>query len=258
MGLLPSASTGANCSQVYRGTLTEPVSKLSHRAVAEGLCVELLCLSSSQESKYPWLLFLTEIEAPLFNDIDSTEWCNLQKLLQKASHVLWVTNGGLAAGREPLFAMTGGILRGLKSERSSLKISTLDLDQAGNVLSLEQWTIIYALLNRLHGDSGRTYNLEYREKDGILYQSSLQPDDELNEEWLSRAQMQTSTESSTLEHYRGVSLQVDNDQPARLDTAFFTRNHDIHQDLSDTCVEVEVSVAGVNSKVASFFSYAIC
>ena len=77
-------------------------------------------------------------------------------------------------------------MRGLKTEKRSLRISTLDLDRECNGSFLQDCEAIFDIFEGLCQDSSETYTLEYRQKEGVLYRSTLQANKSMNDEWDSR------------------------------------------------------------------------
>lgn len=232
---------------VYRNTPTRLLSVFEHLAISKGVPLDITSLSNLQPAKYTQQLFLADTDAPLFSDVNSNEWLKLRVVLQQATCILWVTNGGLISGRQPLFSIVAGIVRALKTERHSLRISTLDLDHDLDSGSLDDiCNTIYDLLEKLRDDGIDDYNLEYRQKNGIIYRSSLQPDDVLNRTWRSKGQTQMTTESLPLESFKdtGLSLEVDSGSPK---TVSFKPDAVFNEPLSEDCVEVCISAIDMGS-----------
>lgn len=239
---------------MYRNAPTAAVSAFSQQAALRGFPIDSVSLSSSQSPKYTQLIFLVEVESPLFDTIDPVEWQNLQRLMQQASDVLWVTNGGLLSGREPLFAMIGGIVRGLKTERSSLRVSTLDLDLDVGESLVDHCDTIFAVWDRLSQDNAEGYTLEYRQKNHIIYRSSLEPDEILNSEMENQAKDPPLIHELPLHHFTEMPLQVNVDHAGTSGAIFFDLDPNFDQALPETSVEIEVSAVGVSSKVSLIVS----
>lgn len=216
--------------------------------------MDVLSLSSSRLPSYTELIFLVEIEVPLFEDINAVEWHNLQRLLQYATRIVWITNGGLLSGREPLFAMITGIVRGLKTEKNSLRMSTLDLDPETGGSLLESCSTIFTLLDRFSQDPADNYTLDYRQRDHTIYQSSLQPDDELNTYWQTRASERALTRVLPLEDFQDMPLQLNAEQEGAYSSIFFEPDQDFDQVLPDGCLEIELGAASVNGTVSELSS----
>lgn len=236
--------------QVYRNILTGSISEFVQQAVSRGFSVDSVSLSSSQLPRYTQHVYLVETEVPLFDSIDSTEWPNLQRLVSQATDMVWVTNGGLLSGRDPLFAMIAGIVRGLKTEKSSLRVSTLDLDLDTEGSLFENCNTIFTILDRLSHDYVEGYTLEYRQKDHIIYRSSLQPDDEMNTDWKTRVREPTLINTLPLDHFRDMPLKLNTDQAGVPGSTFFELDRDFDREILDECVEIELGAADVSSNVS--------
>ena len=232
---------------VYRNTPTRLLSIFEHFAISKGLPLDITSLSNSHPAKYTQLLFLADTDAPLFSDVNSDEWLKLRAILQQATCILWVTNGGLISGRQPLFSIVAGFVRALKTERHNLRISTLDLDHDLDSGSLDDiCNTIYNLLKKIREDDIDDYNLEYRQKDGVMYRSSLQPDDVLNRTWRSKGQKLMNTESLQLESLKDTALSLEVDSGS-LTTVSFKPAAVFNEPLSDYCAEICISAIDMGS-----------
>ncbi|GKZ24594.1 putative Hybrid PKS-NRPS biosynthetic cluster [Aspergillus brasiliensis] len=73
------------------------------------------------------VLCLTDLDAPLFQDLNATQFTALQRLFQEARNVYWVTRG-LKHG-DPYSAMTVGLGRVVQTELQGLNLGFLDIDK---------------------------------------------------------------------------------------------------------------------------------
>ena len=115
--------------KVYRGAPSPFLMAYKEDLKVTGSSVDMVTLEDIQNIRYDRFLFVIELERPLFLDIFSAAWDGLQTCRKCARSALWVTNGSLMRGREPLFAMVSDIPRGLKTEVQQLRFSVLDLDR---------------------------------------------------------------------------------------------------------------------------------
>jgi acyl transferase domain-containing protein len=74
------------------------------------------------------VIFVADYDTPLLPSITEPEFTALQHVTDNAGKLLWLTAGGLLDGKLPQYAMASGLLRSLRSERSSLKAITIDFD----------------------------------------------------------------------------------------------------------------------------------
>ena len=146
--------------------------------------------------------------------------------------------------------MIGGIVRGLKTEKSSLRISTLDLDLDTGGSLLENCDIIFTVLDRFSHDNAEGYTLEYRQKDLIIYGSSLQPEDDLNTHWQDRVREPSPTHVLPLCHLRDVPLQLSIGKGETFETKSFELDHAFDRGLLDEWVEIELGAISISGKVS--------
>lgn len=127
------------------------------------------------------LIILVDIETPLLDNCTGSEWQNLQKCVLGAESALWVTNGGLLHDRRPHFAMAECLVRGLKTERQDLRISTLDLDLHSGQPEDAALEAMMNLERKTSKGSNGQRDWQYRQKNGITHISRLVSDDRMNE-----------------------------------------------------------------------------
>lgn len=194
-------------------------------------------------------MIVVDIDSPFLYDCTGFEWDNLQKCLVSAESALWVTNGGLLLSRRPRYAMTEGLVRGLKTERQDFRISTLDLDLDGGqpveaalevMMNLERKTFM-----NFHGQR----DWQYRQEDGITHVSRLVPDELMNERFRvkeARTRCTERTKLSVLGHrpLRATKNIVATDVPFYMeDKALSVSSLQSHE------VEVKVKVRGFSLEV---------
>lgn len=74
------------------------------------------------------ILSLTELDSPVFKDIDPKRWAAFRRLFEGAKTVLWVTSGRL--DHEPYTNMTVGFGRSAVHEEEDLRLQFLDVADA--------------------------------------------------------------------------------------------------------------------------------
>ena len=196
------------------------------------------------------IISLIEFSSSLFIDISSQEWKSLQKIVDQAKSLLWITNGGLIGGREPLLSMFGGVARGLRTERGDMKITIFDLDRAEDTPLGDLFDIFLKLLEVSSKGTSDSYEMEYREHGGLIYCGRLQPDDSMNEDWQARARNQTVADLIPLRHFEDTRIRLDIDKPHVLSTLHFRKDTDIDTKLPDDYVEIKVAAFGINNRVS--------
>ena len=161
-----------------------------------------------------------------------------------------MTNGGLLSGREPLFAMAGGIARGLKTERPALQIATLDLDQRTSESLPQDCELIWDIFLKVCATTKENYSLEYRKAGDIIYRNTLQTDDDMNQESVSRKIKGMANELVAMEKPRHTPLELSLDSPGVMSTMFFQPDQSFDSRLPEDSVQVSISAAGVSSNVS--------
>ncbi|KAF2179596.1 hypothetical protein K469DRAFT_595485, partial [Zopfia rhizophila CBS 207.26] len=205
-------------------------------------------LSDSSPLIYPRLLFLVEVENPLFSSITSPEWQGLQYYMKEAESALWVTNGGLHTGQRPLYAMISAIARGLKTEMPNLRLGLLDLDDASMSAQNEAFKVIMILESVIANAEQPVIDTEFRLHNGMVHISRLEPDEELNADFQRRKELQRAPLPKPLAELRDTPLRLDIEKPGVFSTLFFREEEDFDATLGADQVEIEVKAAGINNK----------
>jgi acyl transferase domain-containing protein/NADPH:quinone reductase-like Zn-dependent oxidoreductase len=177
------------------------------------------------------IVILADLERPLLVDISPSEFVGLQKVVDSAKKILWVTAGDFMKGSSPEYYMTSGLTRSLRSEQASLKIAMLDVDDTSRVDIMSQKAI--GLFE------GRCQEREYCLSEGKSYISRLLFDDLINRTYsIDETDLQEMTFDSTLPIMGKIqSSQVVFQADTRVDEA-----------LRDDEVEIQVRVSGLNKE----------
>jgi NADPH:quinone reductase-like Zn-dependent oxidoreductase len=212
-----------------------------------GLVVDLIEISSVETAPCTRVLFLLEAEKPFFVDATPAEWAGFQQCVRSAQSALWVSAGDLLDGREPAFAMISGVVRGLRTEMSKLRLGSLDLENTPSALDLPIFKDIAKAESRLANGSVAD-DSEFRMKNGLLYISRLVADDALNTQFKDITEQALTTQETPLKELRSTPIQLDIEKPGVLSTLYFREDAEFSHPLQDDCVEIEVLFAGVNNK----------
>ena len=235
-------------SQVHRGDLTPFVLAFGDHAKSAGFSIDLVPFENIGTVHYRRFIFLVEVDRPLFLDVTPVEWNCLKICLHSALSVLWVTNGNLMEGEEPIFAMISGIARGLKTETSQLRFNVLDLDGRSEPLDSEVCELILKMEARTSNMTNDCDDTEFRRRRSVTYISRLAADDSLNEQATAKANQQVLTEETRLASLKSTPLQLAIDKPGVLSTLYFKEDPAFYLPLAPDEVEIEVQNAGVNNK----------
>jgi len=118
------------------------------------------------------VIILTDCGEPFIASLnDETTWRQVQSLVQKTHHMLWVTSGG---GRKsaPEHGMLDGLARTLRSEDYGLQLVTLALDLADRC-ELKAGLVMKVVREIASQLTAKSYEEEYIEVDGFLYTKRL-------------------------------------------------------------------------------------
>ncbi|KAF2181508.1 hypothetical protein K469DRAFT_589235 [Zopfia rhizophila CBS 207.26] len=214
----------------------------------KGIPVDVIPLRKVETARYQRYIWLLETKKPFFFDVTPQDWRSLQVALSAAASSLWLTKGDLMMGSEPLYAMISGLMRGMKTENSSLRFSVLDLDKPVEPSDETVFQLVTELEGRVADIANANDDSEFRYKDGIIYSSRLTSDNSLNERSITVSNKQTTTEGVPLSALKNEALQLAIDKPGVLSTIYFKADPDFAGPLAADEVEIEVKFAGVNNK----------
>lgn len=238
--------------QVHRGGPNRFVQDCLAFLGAQGITACLHSISIPPIHSMRRLIILVDIEAPLLDNCTGSEWQNLQTCLVSAESALWVTNGGLLINRRPRFAMAEGFVRGLKTERQDLRISTLDLDLHSDQPIEAALEVLMNLERKTFVDSNGQRDWQYRQENGITHVSRLVPDERMNERFREKQARARCTEPT--------KLAVLGQRPLQVKKGRVVPNIPFHMEDKDWSVsplqshevEVKVKVRGFSEEVRWF------
>ncbi|KAL4968488.1 type I polyketide synthase [Aspergillus stella-maris] len=227
------AKTSGVVQVIYRDGPSPAVSlrPIKDALEAHGYAVRVSRIDEADISVSENIIMLADEERPLLVDIDPSEFAGLQNVINQAKKILWVTAGSLLRGSRPEYYMSSGLARSLRSEQAALKITTLDVDDAGRVDIISQKAI------SLFQD--QVQEREYCLSDGQVYISRLLFDDQLNRTYATdETDLQEKPFDPTVPLIGKVqSGHVVFQADARIDEA-----------LGEDEVEVQVRVSGLNKE----------
>ncbi|KAJ4413900.1 Type I Iterative PKS [Gnomoniopsis sp. IMI 355080] len=250
--MISAPQSGQDITLVYRSRPTPFMDELAAFITeTSGVPASLAALSKIEALQdHQRFIFLVETESPFFLDVTDTEWGHLQSVFSRLTSCLWLTSGDLLAGKEPLYAMISGLVRGMRTESSSLRFDILDLDSVPtNAASDSDILRLIAQLEARVADRQRTNeDYEFRYKEGILHVSRLTADDNLCEEAKALAHSDRACSRVPLKDIGSKPLRLAIEKPGVLSTVYFTQDQDFDKPLLADEVEIAVKYAGVNNK----------
>jgi NADPH:quinone reductase-like Zn-dependent oxidoreductase len=162
---------------VYRQNPAEISIAIGKAFTDAGWRPKIAPLHTLQESDHKHVVMITDFEGPLLSTLKETELSAIQNICTTASSVLWVTPGGLLAGKKPEYAMVAGLARSITSEQISLNLTTLDVDLENTTDSQVSAAILTAAKCQKDGTS----ESEYYVSNGNFNISRLIPNDSIND-----------------------------------------------------------------------------
>ncbi|KAK7920443.1 hypothetical protein PG985_008465 [Apiospora marii] len=129
------------------------------------------------------VVMLADLEGPLLYTITESEFSAVQAITNSSAAILWVTAGGLRAGKKPEFAVVEGFARAVSSEQASLDFRTLDVDLETVRPTDLVWHLTRIARLQVYGqeDAQGSREREYRLENGRLYISRLVRNHQLND-----------------------------------------------------------------------------
>ncbi|KAG5950606.1 Type I Iterative PKS, partial [Claviceps sorghi] len=194
---------------------------------------------------------LYELDRPLFENMTSHVFDELQKILLASRLFLWVTSGAFKNAKNPHRNMALGLARTIRSETGK-QVATLDLDAASQLGATEQALLImdtfhYMLAHQEpEAESGpeEVMDMEFYEEDGKIVVPRILEDAELN----TFIQRETQASMVYLQPFRQADrrLKLDIQRPGALDTVYFRDDEDTP--LAQDEIEISVEATGMNFK----------
>jgi NADPH:quinone reductase-like Zn-dependent oxidoreductase/malonyl CoA-acyl carrier protein transacylase len=190
-------------------------------------------------------IVLAELKESLLANISPEDFASIKKLSATAKGILWVVQGAYQESVSPNGNMAIGIARTIRSE-TELKFVTLDLDpRRTDSTSCASQAIVEAFRSTFNA-SAEDCEMEYMERDGILYIPKVVVDDELNKFVHQQLHALKPEPQPFFQKDRPLKLKIGS--AGLLDTLHFIDDYTISTPLADDYVEIEVKAVGLNFK----------
>lgn len=192
-------------------------------------------------------VFLDELESPFLTEMESERLSQVQKLCQ-AKGLLWVVEGAYMQSENPNTNMVLGLARTIRSENASVKFATLDLDQRQRLSANDTTGVVIKVFTEIF-QSGlvlRENDLEYSERNGILYVPRLVKDSKLDGYIQRQTQGLVPERQRYFQEARSLTLRVG--APGSLDSFFFEDQRAVTTELKEDEVLIEIKAMGLNFK----------
>ena len=187
---------------------------------------------------------LAEVDVPVLETCNETQWLAVRKMLSSASSVLWVTRGMDTEQVET--SLIVGLARSSRSDNVALRLVTLDLDgysslpQEASRLIAE--TLDKAFVQRTEGELSK--DVEYAERGGRLVVPRLVEDTPLQQFLTSRTTVAEPEDQSFCQTDRALCLEVGS--PGFLDSLRFIDDPSSSQPIASDELRMRPKAFGVN------------
>lgn len=158
-----------------------------------------------------------------------------------------MTIGALMDGAKPSFEIIKGFLRSLKTKRREIQIATLDLDWEAVDRSLAMtYTFLAAIVMALKSHkAGESYRMGYRLSKGLMYQSFLQPNEVLNQDWQWKQAQSVTPTLLPIRDLQDIGLRVVTGKWDHRKSIVFEREPIFEAMIADDCIEIAVHLFGI-------------
>jgi len=223
---------------VYRNAPTAVLSILMQKLLEHSWNIRSSSIEELEHQTGEQVIMLTDFEGPFLATLQETELRSLQRLINSASSILWVTSAGLVSGDEPEYAMTLGFARSLASETQTLKLVTLDFS-LGSCSNHKTSSIIFDIANEqsLQGGPGET---EYSVEKGVVYINRLVPNRIINEKYAFEQDDAEFVPLKTCPPLQGIMKQG---------KMSFCKDGRVGKSLDEDWVEIKAMAVGLNKEV---------
>ncbi|KAF2202683.1 phenolpthiocerol synthesis polyketide synthase ppsA [Delitschia confertaspora ATCC 74209] len=214
-----------------------------------GVPTEVLGLSELQTWDLKGTVFISflEWEHPLLTEISPSDFSWLQRLMQQAAGLFWLTRGG-AKGSRPQLSLFQGLARSLRAEQEGFPCITVDFDSEHILPAAQSAELVMSVYKQTlqTPKTQRVVDREFSEQGGVLRVKRAIEDDMSNRLIAARTQdiplpdnLQDIRQSD-----RPLKLKVKN--LGSLDSFIWTDDMTMHEPLPTDHVEIEVHAVGLN------------
>lgn len=192
-------------------------------------------------------IMLSELDNTFLDELDSTNFSRVQETIGSCKGMLWAAQGAYTGSTSPDSNMAIGLARTVRSE-TGLKFATIDLDphEDSKGLGVGAGTAIFNAFLAVFGSSSDDPDMEYMERDGILYTPTVVNDDDMNK--FVHQQLRESEPELQPFYQKDRPLKMTIGNPGLLDTLHFIDDYSLADPLGDNRVEIEVKAVGLNFK----------
>ena len=222
-----------------------------------GFDVSVLPSLTNADLTGKFCVFLGELDGTRLANAETHWFTSMLSMANECKGLLWVADCGFMDNEDPWLSLHRGLLRTLRSENSSKRYVSLDLDGRrgrNSLWSHETLSMITSVFTASFHDQSHANDYEYGEREGIIYIPRAHQDKTLNDTLDRRArdlQQQPNNIASAGSGQRpfrdlddGRRLRMDLGSPGLLDSLFFRAEPDAP--LPSGYIEIEPRAFGLN------------
>lgn len=125
------------------------------------------------------IIMLAELEDPVLSHMTQEHLDALKALSQISTTTVWVTNAGVLEGQVPEKTLVVGLVKSITIEEPAFRVATIDIDPQSSDLERSA-ALIVDLEKRFYADPDTSGDLNYVEKDGVMFIARNTMDEEAN------------------------------------------------------------------------------
>ncbi|RDI84031.1 hypothetical protein Vi05172_g6068 [Venturia inaequalis] len=125
------------------------------------------------------IVMLAELEEPILSHMTQKYLDALKSLSQLSTTTVWVTNAGVLEGQNPEKTLVVGLVKSITIEEPAFRVATIDIDPQSTNFKRSA-ALIVDLENKFHADPDTAGDINFVEKDGVMFISRNTMDEEEN------------------------------------------------------------------------------
>ncbi|KAK4508762.1 hypothetical protein PRZ48_002501 [Zasmidium cellare] len=191
-------------------------------------------------------IFLLEAEQPLLASIDKETFAQVHEALNNVQSALWITNGNIAQGGNPDYALHAGLLRTLRLEDPRKRLVACDLASAEDPWTETNTSILVTLLKdtfNLEQPPGEI-DTEYAIRDSQIHIARVYEDMLAND--ATRALSKATEPCLQAFGNRKIPLRIEIGTPGLIDSLVFVEDQAMSEPLPADYIEIEPKAFGLN------------
>ncbi|KAI4952622.1 Type I Iterative PKS [Alternaria rosae] len=190
------------------------------------------------------ILVISELETPQLPTLSPAQWIAVQQLLQMRNKILWVSKSAQWKVTNPDGAMIHGLCRSVRTEDPSMKLTTLDIEDATNEHAVPSIDLILREVQKVSSIKG--FEGEYVERDGVLHVSRILGDDDINA--AEQAKTSGAIPVDLRLHEAPTTVRLIAERVGQIDSLHYVEVDSEELPLADNKVEVELFASALNFK----------